>query len=293
MAEGQGGKNLIISLDNSDLKTATKTLARELEEYFLRFTGAIVAYSGGVDSALLAYVAHRSLGDRMVAAIGDSPSLSRREFRFALNFVQDHGIPLKIVRPEEMRNPFYRTNQAHRCYYCKQALFKIIKELRTKMARALAKSSWPVFYGANQDDLGDYRPGMQAASEASILSPYIELGIDKKTIRALCAYYGLKIADKPATPCMSSRILYGEKITLEKLNQVEKAEDFLYDLGFSVLRVRHLGHTAKIEVLPQDFIKLIEKQEKICKKFHGLGFMYVTLDLAGFKSGSLNAVLHS
>jgi len=287
------GKNLIIALDNSDLKTATKILARELEEYFLRFKGAIVAYSGGVDSALLAYVAHRSLGDIMVAAIGDSPSLSRREFRFALNFVQDHDIPLRIVRPGEMRNPYYRANQASRCYYCKKALFKTIKELRGKMTGSLTESSWPIFYGANLDDLGDYRPGIQAACEASILSPYIELGIDKKTIRALCAYYGLKIADKPATPCMSSRILYGEEVTLEKLNQVEKAEDFLYDLGFRVLRVRHLGHTAKIEVLPQDFVKLIEKRKRISKKFHELGFIYVTLDLDGFKSGSLNAVLKS
>lgn len=279
-------------MDNSDQKTAAEILARELEAYFLRLNGAIVAYSGGVDSALLAYTAHLSLGDKMVAAIGDSPSLSRREFRFALKFAQEHDIPLRIVRPGEMRNPDYRANQANRCYYCKKALFKTIKALRRKMTGAWTESSWPVFYGANVDDLGDFRPGMRAAGEASVRSPYIELGFDKKIIRAICAYYGLKIADKPATPCMSSRILYGEKITLEKLNQVEKAEDFLCDLGFSVLRVRHFGYTAKIEVLPQDFAELIKKREKISKKFHELGFRYVTLDLDGFKSGSLNAVLN-
>jgi uncharacterized protein len=246
-----------------------------------------------VDSALLAYIAHLSLGNKMVAAIADSPSLARREFRLALNFTQNHGIPIQIVRTDEMRNPLYRSNQANRCYCCKKALFEKLEKLRRQIEATLGESSWLIFYGANLDDLGDYRPGMRAARESSIIAPYIELGIDKKTIRAICAYYGLEITDKPAMPCMSSRILYGEEITLEKLNQVEKAEDFLYDLGFRVLRVRHHGHIARIEVLAQDFVKLIENREMISKKFNEFGFIYAALDLDGFKSGSLNAILKS
>ncbi|MBC8176570.1 MAG: ATP-dependent sacrificial sulfur transferase LarE [Desulfobacteraceae bacterium] len=277
--------------DKPEANSAPEIYARKLESYFSKHNGAIIAYSGGVDSALMAYVAHLALGNGMVAAIADSPSLSRREYRSALNFAQDHDIPLRIVRTREMENPHYRVNQGDRCYYCKRALFEKLEELSGQLKEPLAGSSWPVFYGVNLDDLGDYRPGMKAAREASILSPYIELGLDKGAIRALCAYYGLEIADKPAMPCMSSRILYGEEVTLEKLDQVEKAEDFLYDLGFRVLRVRHHGDTARIEVPPQDFQVLLENRKKITEKFHKLGFIYVSLDLDGFKSGSLNAIL--
>ncbi len=271
--------------------TDLEICALKLKNYFSRYNGAIVAFSGGVDSALLAYIAHLSLGNKMVAAIADSPSLARREYRFALNFAGEHNIPLRIIHTREMENPLYVANSGNRCYYCKKALFETIEKIQRGLDMFLDESHLPVFFGANQDDLGDYRPGMRAAREASVRSPYIELNINKETIRGLCAYYGLEIADKPAMPCMSSRIIYGEEVTLEKLNQIEKAEDFLYDFGFRELRVRHHGHTAKIEVLPQDFVKLIENREKICNKFHELGFTYVALDLDGFKSGSLNAVL--
>jgi uncharacterized protein len=153
--------------------------------------------------------------------------------------------------------------------------------------------SWPVVYGVNLDDLGDFRPGIQAAEEASILAPYVELGFDKNTIRAIGEYYGLEIADKPAMPCLSSRIRYGEEVTEKKLNQVELAEDFLYDLGLKVLRVRHHGEIARIEIPPQDFETLLQNRDKITREFHKLGFTYISLDLDGFKSGSLNAVLKS
>jgi uncharacterized protein len=271
--------------------TDLEICALKLKNYFSRYNGAIVAFSGGVDSALLAYIAHLSLGNKMVAAIADSPSLARREYRFALNFAGEHNIPLRIIHTREMENPLYVANSGNRCYHCKKALFETIEKIQRGLDMFLDESHLPVFFGANQDDLGDYRPGMRAAREASVRSPYIELNINKETIRGLCAYYGLEIADKPAMPCMSSRIIYGEEVTLEKLNQIEKAEDFLYYFGFRELRVRHHGHTAKIEVLPQDFVKLIENREKICNKFHELGFTYVALDLDGFKSGSLNAVL--
>lgn len=265
--------------------------AEKLEDYFKRQQHAIIAYSGGVDSALLAYTAHRTLNNRMVAALADSPSLSRREYRCALDFAQNHGIPLQIIRTREMQDPNYQANQADRCYHCKKALFEKIEELRNQLQESADITPWPVCYGVNMDDLGDYRPGIHAAREASIKAPYVDLGIDKQTIRAICALYDLEIADKPAMPCMASRIAYREEVTVAKLSQVEKAEDFLYNLGLRVLRVRHHGDTARIEVPHDDFGALIDKRQEISKKFHELGFVYVSLDLDGFKSGSLNAVL--
>lgn len=267
------------------------TSARKLSDYFLKKERAIIAYSGGVDSALLAYAAHLALGSNMLATLADSPSLSRNEYRFAVNFTQEHGIPLQIIRTAEMEDPHYLANPANRCYYCKKALFESIEALRKALANPSDESAWPIFYGANLDDLGDFRPGMQAAREASIQAPYIDLGFDKQTIRNICAHYRLEIAQKPAMPCMASRIAYGEAVTAEKLNRVEKAEDFLYDLGLRILRVRHHAESARIEVPPQDFATILEHRNRIRQKFHDLGFVYVSLDLDGFKSGSLNAVL--
>lgn len=267
--------------------------ATKLKDYFAGYKGAIIAYSGGVDSALLAYVARLALGDNMLAAVADSPSLSRREYRHALNFAQIHKIPLQIIQTPEMQNPFYAANQGDRCYHCKKALFERINELRNQPGNPLSDSPWPIFYGANLDDLGDYRPGIQAADEASILAPYMELKMDKAAIRRVCAFFNLDVATKPAMPCMASRIAYGQAVSVEKLKQVEAAEDFLYDLGLRVLRVRHHGDTARIEILPQDFELAIQHRESIGRKLHELGFLYVTLDLDGFKSGSLNAALES
>lgn len=281
-------------MDRSVSEITPEQAAGKLEAYVLKFSGLIIAYSGGVDSALLAYVAHRVLGDRMIAAIADSPSLARREYRHALAFARDHGIPLRIVRTGEMEDPSYVANEGDRCYYCKKALFEKLEELRLQLEGSLSdKEAWSLAYGVNQDDLRDHRPGIQAGREASILTPYVELGINKQTIRAVCAHYGLEIAEKPAMPCMSSRISYGEEVTVEKLSQVEKGEDKLYDLGFKVLRVRHHGDTARIEIPLEDIPLLLTHRDGIIKTFHDLGFIYVSLDLDGFKSGSLNAVLRS
>ena len=267
--------------------------AAKLDEYFKAQQHAIIAYSGGVDSALLAYAAHRALRNNMVAVLADSPSLARREYRFAVNFAQTHGMPLQIIRTREMDNPQYQANHSDRCYYCKKALFEKIEGLREQLQGASAIDPWPVCYGVNMDDLGDYRPGIKAASEASIQAPYVELEITKRMIRSICAYYNLEIAEKPAMPCMASRLAYGEEVTKEKLNQVELAEDFLHDFGLRVLRVRHHGDTARIEVPPEDFATILKHQKSIRLKFHDLGFVYVSLDLDGFRSGSLNSVLKS
>jgi len=270
---------------------APETWAAKLKAYFSGHEGAIIAYSGGVDSALLAYVAHLTLGDNMLAALADSPSLSRREYRHAVAFAKAHDIPLEIIDTREMQNPFYAANQGDRCYHCKKALFERIEELRMQPGNPFSNSSWPVFYGVNLDDLGDYRPGIQAADEAAIQAPYLEVKMDKNAIRAVCEFFGLEVADKPAMPCMASRIAYGQEVSVEKLKQVEAAEDFLSGLGFKVLRVRHHGDTARIEIASEDFELAMQHREAISQKLHGFGFLYVTLDLDGFKSGSLNAAL--
>jgi uncharacterized protein len=275
------------------LKNDIGAKSKRLTAYFSERRHAIIAYSGGVDSALLAYTAHLALDDNMVAALADSPSLSRREYRHAVNFAQKHAIPLRIIRTTEMEDPHYLANSANRCYFCKKALFQQIQALSREISQSKQDEVWPIAYGVNRDDLGDFRPGIQAADEASILSPYVELGYDKDTIREICKYFDLDIAVKPAMPCLSSRIQYGEEVTVEKLNQVEMAEDFLYDLGLNVLRVRHHGEIARIEIQPQDFETLLQNREIITQKFHELGYTYISLDLDGFKSGSLNAVLIS
>jgi uncharacterized protein len=267
--------------------------AQKLEAHLKKKQQTMVAYSGGVDSALLAFAAHRVLGERMVAVLADSASLARREYRNALDFAQKHGIPLQIVRTRELDDPSYRANQADRCYHCKKALFAKIETLREQLQGSRDIEPWQISYGVNVDDLGDYRPGIQAAREASIQAPYLELGFSKQTIRDVCTYYNLEIADKPAMPCMASRIAYGEKVTPQKLSQIEKAEDLLYDLGLRVLRVRHHGDTARIEVPLPDFETILTHRQEIRQKFHALGFAYVALDLDGFKSGSLNSVLES
>lgn len=265
-----------------------KDRARDLEDYFSRQKGAIIAYSGGVDSALLAYAAHLVLGNRMVAVLADSPSLARREYRHAVSFTERHGIPLQIVHTEEMNDPLYRKNRGNRCYYCKKALFERLKDLQAKIETAVPGA---IFYGVNVDDLGDHRPGIDAGREAGIRAPYVDLGFDKAAIRSVCAFYGLTIATKPAMPCMASRIAYGQEVTEEKLSQVEKAEDFLCGVGLTVFRVRHHGDSARIEVPPETFETILRNRDAIRRAFHEIGFIYVSLDLDGFKSGSLNAVL--
>jgi len=280
-----------IVTDKIERNADPQLCAEKLDDYFRAQQHAIIAYSGGVDSALLAYAAHRALADDMVAVLADSPSLARREYRFAVNFAQNHGIPLQVIRTREMENPKYQVNRSDRCYHCKKALFENIAALRKQLQGSSAIAPWPISYGVNMDDLGDFRPGIQAASEASIQAPYVELEFTKQTIRSICTYYNLEVAEKPAMPCMASRIAYGKEVTEEKLCQIEKAEDFLYDLGLKVLRVRHHGDTARIEVPPPDFAVILNHQETIRLKFHDLGFVYVSLDLDGFKSGSLNAVL--
>ena len=208
-----------------------QTWLTKLKDYFIGYDGALIAYSGGVDSALLAYVAHLAKGKNMLAVLADSPSLARREYRHALDFANDNDIPLYIMETHEIQNPFYGANKGDRCYHCKKALFERIEALRRQPGNPLSNLSWPVFYGVNLDDLGDYRPGIQAANESAILAPYVELKIDKSQIRRICTTLGLEVADKPAMPCLASRIAYGQEVNVEKLKQVEARTKLLVTLS--------------------------------------------------------------
>ncbi len=247
----------------------------------------MVAYSGGVDSTLLAAVAHDVLGDRAVAVTADSPSIPRRELREAVALAEQIGIAHRIVTTNELDNPEYAANPANRCYFCKHELFEVLDQL------AAADGCQHIVYGAIVDDLGDHRPGMQAAREHRIHYPLAAAGLSKDDVRRLSEHYGLPTVDKPSFACLASRIPYGQAVTAAKLQQVELAEDLLAELGFRQFRVRHHGDLARIEVPAEELPHLVEpaRRERITARLNELGFTFVTVDLQGFRSGSMNAML--
>lgn len=272
------------------------SLAEALEQELKSLAPLLVAYSGGVDSAVLAYAAHRACGDQMKAVLAVGASLSQREKASAESFASEYDIPLVSVQTREMEKTGYLENDGQRCYYCKQALFERLEELRSQLRPASAdvpekSASWPIVYGVNRDDLGDYRPGLKAAHEAEVISPYLTLGVDKSKVRALAEHYGLSVASKPAMPCLASRIPHGQPVDEKKLSQVERGEDFLHHLGFEVFRVRHHDEMARLEILPKDMDFFMGHRREIVEHFKALGFRFVSLDLEGFRSGALNEVL--
>lgn len=245
----------------------------------------IVAFSGGVDSALLAAVAYQVLGERAVAVIARSPSLPRRELRLAQDVAQQIGIRLLIVDTYELDNPEYAKNAGNRCYFCKDELFTALERVK-----ASTGIRW-VAYGENQDDLGDYRPGRRAAQEHGVRAPLREAGFTKQDVRDLARYLNLPVWDKPAFACLSSRFPVGTPITKELLERVEAAEDVLWSLGFRQFRVRHHGDIARIEVPKEDLSRLVEAADQVVAALTRLGYRFVTMDLAGFRSGSLSSGL--
>ncbi len=254
----------------------------------LRALGSLlVAYSGGTDSAYLAYAAHRALGDRMLAVIADSASLPRKELAAALEFTAQQGIPTHILHTEELENPAYVKNDAQRCFHCKDELFTQMEAARSELGFA------HLAYGMNLDDRGEFRPGQQAAKMHGALAPLAEAGLTKAEIRTLAREAGLSLADKPASACLSSRLEYGRPVTAEALAQVEQAEDALHAMGFRRVRVRHHGELARVEIAREDLPRALrlETLDEITEALRAAGFQYTTLDTQGYRTGAMNEVL--
>lgn len=259
---------------------------KDLENWFAGCPGALVAFSGGVDSSLVAYLAKHFLGaERCLAVVSGSPSLKLSDLEEAKTFARENGIPLELVVTQEMENPDYFNNPSNRCYFCKHTLYDELQDLQAKYP------GWWILNGTNSDDLGDYRPGLKAASEFKVRSPLSDCGLDKVAVRELASYFELVCWDKPASPCLSSRVPYGERITVEKLRQIEAGEALLKGHGFAVSRVRHYGERARVEVPVQDVAKLELQQGEIEHELKALGFNEVEFDQEGFVSGKLNRVL--
>jgi uncharacterized protein len=260
---------------------------KQLKMIFAEMERALIAYSGGVDSTLVAKIAYEVLGDRALAITAKSPSLLPEELEDARIQAAAIGIPHEVVETHEMDNPNYTSNPVNRCYFCKSELHDTLKPL------AIQRGFPYVVDGVNADDLGDYRPGIQAAKERGARSPLAEVGVTKAEVRQLSEQLELPWWNKPAQPCLSSRFPYGEEITVGKLQRVGRAEIYLRKLGFSNLRVRSEGDTARIE-LPSEQIKefvLTTHLPTLVSAFQKFGFIYVTLDLEGYRSGKLNQVL--
>ena len=259
----------------------------QLRTLFAEMEQALIAYSGGVDSTLVAKIAYDVLGDRAMAVTAVSPSLLPEELEDARIQAAVMGIPYQVVQTHEMDNPNYTANPVNRCYFCKSELHDTLKPLATQLGYPY------VVDGVNADDLRDYRPGIQAAKERGVRSPLAEVGVTKAEVRQLSQHLGLSWWDKPAQPCLSSRFPYGEEITVGKLQRVGRAERYLRKLGLKNLRVRSEGDTARIELPPEQIkeFMLTTDLQAIVSAFQSYGFIYVTLDLEGYRSGKLNQVL--
>ena len=275
-------------LDSAEAEiVGAESKQRSLEEQIRRLESVMVAYSGGVDSAFLAATAHRVLGDRMLAVLADSPSLARRDLEQAVAFAQSLGMPLEVIATEELDRPEYARNDANRCFHCKDELFAAMEKLGVK------RGFTHIAYGMNADDTQDYRPGQRAAEQHAVLAPLAEAGLTKLEVRALAKAAGYPVWDRPAAPCLSSRVEYGRAVTREVLEQVERGEESLRQLGFRQLRVRHHGELARIEIARDELPRALnlETLDAITAAMQQVGFKYVTLDCKGFRSGSLNAML--
>jgi pyridinium-3,5-biscarboxylic acid mononucleotide sulfurtransferase len=258
-----------------------------LNEHLSQLGRLLVAYSGGADSAYLAWAAYRALGNNMLAVIADSPSLARVHLADAIAFAAEQGIPLEVISTSELDRPDYARNDGQRCFYCKDELFAVMEKLRA------VRGFEAIAYGVNLDDQGDFRPGQQAARLHHVEAPLLKAELGKQEVRELARQAGLRIWDKPASACLSSRIEYGRPVTRQDLEVVEKGEDALRALGFRQFRVRHHGEIVRIEIAREEFDRALNPAmaAEFTAIFKALGFRFVTLDLEGFRSGSMNALL--
>ncbi len=257
----------------------------DLKANLATYNSAIVAFSGGIDSSLVAYVAGQALGRKAMAVTSASASLKRADLELAEELADKWGIQHKIIVTDELSKPEYRANPTNRCFHCKTSLYSYLEEL------AATETVEVVLNGTNLDDLGDHRPGLIAADNYEVRSPLVETGFHKEDIRALARHLGLQNAEKPQAACLSSRFPYGTHITLELLAQVEAAETVLTELGFTQARVRHHNEVARLEIPAHQIELAVKHRTELVERITAAGYLFVALDLAGFQSGSLNKVL--
>jgi uncharacterized protein len=275
------------ALGSEAIAPETARKLKALEARMAELGTLMVAYSGGVDSAFLAATAHRVLGERMLAVLADSASLARRDMEQAIAFAGSLGMPMQVVATEELDRPEYARNDANRCFHCKDELFLVMEKLAGRLGFA------QIAYGMNADDTKDFRPGQRAAEQHEVLAPLAEAKLTKLEVRALAKAAGYPVWDRPAAPCLSSRVEYGRTVTREVLEQVERGEESLRQLGFRELRVRHHGELARVEIARDELPRALsmEMLDAITAALKKAGFKYATLDCTGFRSGSMNAVL--
>ena len=260
----------------------TQSQLSALEDILRDIGSVVVAFSGGVDSTLVAVAAHRVLGEAALAVTADSPALAARELDEAIEMAEKFGLNHQVINTNEMEREGYVTNSPQRCYFCKTELYSQLTSLADQKGYR-----W-VANGANTDDIGDYRPGMQAAAEHRVRSPMVEAGLDKAAVRSIAQELNIPIWDKPAQPCLSSRIPYGTPVTVENLSKIERAEDYLRSLGLREVRARHHDRLCRIEVGEAEMETAFLLRKQIVENLKRIGYLWVSIDLAGLRSGSLN-----